>query len=65
VAVSLGAGTVNIPQNVTFDLTDSTGKINGVSVAANNYIIVQLTRGTDTGTSDLSALVYDCELTFF
>lgn len=65
VAVSLGAGTVNIPQNVTFDLTDSTGKINGVSVAANNYIIIQLTRGSDTGTSDLSALVYDCELTFF
>lgn len=64
-AIALGAGTVNIPQNVIFDLTDSTGKVNGVTVAANHYLIVQLFRGTDTGTSDLSALVYDCELTFF
>lgn len=64
-AVTLGAGTVNIPQNVTFDLTDTSGQINGVAVAANNYIIVKLTRGSDTGTSDLAALVYDAELIFF
>lgn len=62
-AVTLSGGTVNIPQQVVLDLTDSTGKINGVSVAADNLIYVQLSRGTDTGVSDLSALVYGAEVT--
>jgi len=63
-AVTLGAGTVNIPQTVSFDLTDSTGHINGVSLSADNIININLTRGTDTGASDLSTLVYSAEVTF-
>jgi len=61
-AVTLSAGTVNIPQTVTLDLTSSTGQINGVSVAANQIIYINLKRGTDTATSDLSALVYGAEV---
>lgn len=63
-AVTLGAGTVNIPQGVTLDLTDSSGKINGVSVSAGDYILVQLTRGTDTASSDVQVPVYGTEVTF-
>lgn len=63
-AITLGAGTVNIPQSVTYDLTDSAGKINGVSVGAGHMILVKLTRGSDTGASDLSAFVYCSEETF-
>lgn len=62
-AVTLSGGTVNIPQQVVLDLTDSTGKINGVTVAPDNYINVKLTRGTDTATSDLSVQVYGAEVT--
>lgn len=62
-AVSLSGGTVNIPQQVTLDLTDSTGKINGVSVSADNYIYVKLTRGSDTATADLQVPAYGAEVT--
>lgn len=61
-AVTLGGGTVNIPQEVTFDLTSSTGQINAVAVSAGDLIIVKLTRGTDTATSDLRALVFGAEV---
>lgn len=63
-AVTLGAGTVNIPQMVTFDLSSSTGQINSVAIAADDIIAVALSRGTDTGTSDLNALAYSAEVTF-
>jgi len=63
-AITTGAGTVNIPQNITFDLTSSTGTINSISVAQNNYLIVELTRAVDTSTSDVSCLVYGSEITF-
>lgn len=63
-AVTLGAGTVNIPQSLALDLTDSTGKINSVAVSAGDYILVHLTRGIDTGTSDLQVPVYGAEVTF-
>lgn len=63
-AVILGAGTVNIPQAVTFDLTDSTGKINGVSVSANDTLIVELLRGTDSATSTARQMVFASEVTF-
>lgn len=62
-AVTLGSGTVNIPQMVTFDLTASDGKINSVAVAAGDTINITLSRGTDTGASDLSVLAYTAELT--
>jgi hypothetical protein len=63
-AVTLSAGTVNIPQVVSFDLTSTTGQINSIAVAANDLIKVQLTRGTDTATSDIRALTYGTEATF-
>lgn len=62
-AISLGAGTVNIPQQVVLDLTDSSGKINGVTVSPDYLIYVQLTRGSDTAPSALNALVYGAEVT--
>lgn len=61
-AVTLGAGTVNIPQSLSIDLTDSAGKINSVSVSAGDLILVQITRGTDTATSDLHVPVYGAEV---
>lgn len=63
-AVTLGAGTVNIPKGVALDLSDSTGNVNAVAVSPGDYIQVQLTRGTDTGTSDLKVPVYGAEVTF-
>jgi len=63
-AVTLGGGTINIPQAVTFDLTDSTGKINGVSVSANDTLIVELLRGTDSATSTARQMVFASEVTF-
>lgn len=51
-------------RTVSFDLTSSTGEINSVAVAPGDLIQVQLTRGTDTSTSDIRALVYGAEVTF-
>lgn len=62
-AVTLGAGTVNIPQEVVFDLTDTTGKINAVAVSPGDYVLVELTRGTDTGASALKVPVFGAEVT--
>lgn len=62
-AVTLGAGTVDKPQNVVFDLTDASGQINSVAVSKGDLIIVKLTRGSDTASSDLRALVYGAEVT--
>lgn len=63
-AVTLSGGTVNIPQAVTLDLTSSTGTINSVAVAAGDYIKIQLTRGTDTATSDLQVPKSGADVTF-
>ena len=52
-----------IPNMVTFDLTDSTGHINSVVVNPNDVILINLTRGTDTDTSDIHGLVYSGEIT--
>jgi len=54
--------TANVPSAVTLDLTSTTGQINGVSVAANDIILVTLQRGTDTATSDLRVLTQGSEL---
>lgn len=62
-AVTLGAGTVSIPQTTVFDLTDTAGKINSVSVSPGDLLLVELTRGTDTGASDLKVPVYGAEVT--
>lgn len=63
-AVTLGAGTVNIPQSVTFDLTSSSGQINSVSVSPNDILIIQLLRGSDTATSTARHMVYSSEVSF-
>lgn len=52
-AITLSGGTANIPQIVTLDLTDTSGKINGVSVSGDDIIFVNLFRGSDSGASDL------------
>lgn len=62
-AVTLGAGTVNIPQGLALDLSDTTGHINAVAVSPGDFIQVQLTRSTDTGASDLKVPVYGAEMT--
>ena len=63
--LTLGAGTVNIPQAVVSNLTDSTGKINSVQVSAGDYILVEIKRdSTDTATGDMLAPVYGTEITF-
>jgi hypothetical protein len=48
----------------TCDLTDSSGQVNSVACAAGDMLIVKLTRGTDTATSDIRALVYGAEVSF-
>lgn len=62
-AVTLGA-TVNIPQMVTMDLTDSSGQINSVAIQADDIIGIALSRGVDTAASDLAVLPYGSEITF-
>lgn len=62
-AVSLSGGTQNIPQLVTLDISSTTGQINGVNIAANDLILVSLSRGTDSATSDASFLPSTSEVT--
>jgi hypothetical protein len=54
----------NQVRRVTLDVTDSTGKINGVSVSAGDQIEVALSRGTDTDTDDIRLRGYATEVTF-
>lgn len=63
-AITLGVGTINIPQLIVFDLTSTIGQINGVSVSPNDIITVQLTRGSDTAVSQGNAMVYASEVSF-
>lgn len=63
-AITLSAGTVNIPQAVTYDVTDSGGLINGVSVAVGHLIIINLKRGTDTGVSVARSICLASNLSF-
>lgn len=65
-AVTLSAGTVDEPQDVVCDLTDSSGQINSVAVSANDIIKVRITRntGTDTAAGDVYVMPYAAEVTF-
>lgn len=63
-AVTLSAGTVNIPQNIIYDISSTIGQINGVNVSPGDLIRVKFLRGTDTATSDVAALVYATEGSF-
>lgn len=60
-AITLSAGTNNIPQIVTFDLSSSIGQINSVSVSAGDVILITFKRGTDTSTVSARALVFSGE----
>lgn len=51
-AVTLSAGTQNRPLNVTADITDSSGLINGQAVSPGDLIILNISRGTDTSTDE-------------
>lgn len=62
--VTLTAGSVSIPQAVTLDLTDTTGKVNSVSVSAGDLIKIQLSRATGGSSSDVSIPVDGAEVTF-
>jgi len=48
----------------SLDLTDSSGQINAVAIAAGDLIRVRLYRGTDTSTSDLSMIPSSTEVKF-
>jgi len=63
-AITLSSGTVNKPQAIVHDLTDTSGQINGVAVSAGDLILVTIQRGTDTATSDLQALLDASGVTF-
>lgn len=62
-AVSL-SGTANRINTAEFDLTDTSGQINGVAVAAGDLIKVKVYRGTDSDTADLRFLPFAAEVTF-
>jgi len=63
-AITLSAGTNNIPQNVTFDLSSSIGQINSVNISSGDTILINLKRGTDTSTVTARALVFEGETKF-
>lgn len=50
--------------SLTCDLSSSTGQINSTAISAGDLILVSLTRGADSATSDIRALVYGAEVTF-
>lgn len=63
-AVTMSGATQNKPQQVVFDITDSSGKINGVTVSPGDLITIELTRGTDSCTNDLIVLPYASQETY-
>ncbi len=63
-AVATGAGTVNKPQAVIYDLTDSVGKINSVAVSPGDLIKIRLYIGTQTTANPANVPVYGSEVTF-
>ena len=63
-SISLSGGTANINQPIVFDLTDTTGKINGVSVSPGDLIEIELIRLVDTAVSPCGIFVEACQTTF-
>ncbi len=66
VAITMSAGTVNEPQEIIFDVSNSNGEINSVAVSAGDLILVRLTRDytNDTSTEKVYVPVYGAEVTF-
>lgn len=63
-AVTMSGATQNIPQAVLLDISSAIGQINAVAIAAGDLIVINLTRGTDTGASDISVPVNCAEVSF-
>ena len=64
-AINLGvAALANAYNEALCDITDGTGKINGVSVAPGDLIRVSLVRGSDTATSELRLIKSSTEVSF-
>lgn len=61
-AITMSASNDQEDQQIELDLTDSTGNINSVAVAAGDSIAVRLYRDTDTATSDVKLLTKQCEV---
>jgi len=58
------AGGDKVTIQAELDLTDSSGQINSVAVAAGDLIKVRLSRGTDTSTADVHFIESSTEVTF-
>lgn len=54
----------NMLRITSLDITDSTGKINGVSVTPSDLIKIELSRGTDTDTADIRFIPSMTEVKF-
>lgn len=64
-AITLTASTVNIPQPVVYDITDTTGRINNISVNPGDQILIMLVRSaTDTSTATPRCMVLSTIPTF-
>ena len=63
-AVTVGAGTVDIPQAIILDISDTAGKINGVSVSPNDTLIVQFKRESDAATGSARHMSFASEVSF-
>lgn len=63
--INLSAGTVEIPQEISAEVTDANGEINGVAVTAGDYVKITLKRvETDMSAEKARIPVYAMELTF-
>lgn len=63
-AVTMSGTNQNKPQTVTLDLSDATGNINSVPIAANDLILCRLQSGTMTATSEFNAFLGTAEVSF-
>lgn len=63
-SIGLTGGTANINQPIKFDLSDASGKINGVSVSPGDLIEIELIRLSDTADSPVGIFVDACAVTF-
>lgn len=63
-AITASGSNQNKIQTASLDLTSSTGQINGVSVAAGDTILIQLTRGSDSAAGNIGFLPKQSEVLF-
>jgi hypothetical protein len=63
-AIAMSSSNDSEIQKISLDITDSSGQINGVAVAASDTILVRLYRNTDTDTGAVLLLHKQTEVTF-